>query len=437
MHEAIDLATPVLILSLLLLLATSSALLLKRLNFPYTIGLVVIGIILAGLARYSQQLDLILRVGLNHDLIMYVLLPVLIFDAALQLKLPYLVRELSSVLTLAVPGVVLSMLFIGYLMEWLTPLTLTGALLFGALISATDPVAVIALFKELGAPERMSALMDSESLFNDATAIVIFGIVLSVYQSGEAFSGMTLAMGILSFIKVFFGGLAVGTILGLLMCKILEISHSEPFVQIAHTSILAYTSFVVADHIFGFSGVMATIAAGLLTRTALGEVVSDQVRQFIKPHWEFMAFVANSLIFLLLGVKEDLLFRNLDRLGQVFLYLMLAIVVVMMARFLVIYVLLPMANRLPGCRRIDGKIKAVMFWGGLRGVVPIALMLMIPEDMAHRQLIIDMTLAVILFSLLVQGTTISWLMNRLKVNQKYHVVRAAMKKLGDYGGHRW
>ena len=437
MHEATDLATPVLLLALLLLLATCSALLLKRLNFPYTIGLVIIGIILAGLARYSEQLHLILKVGLSHDLIMYVLLPVLIFDAALQLRLPYLVRELSSVLTLAVPGVVLSMLFIGYTMNYLTPLSLTGALLFGALISATDPVAVIALFKEVGAPERMSALMDSESLFNDATAIVIFGIVLSVYQSGEAFSGLTLMLGIGEFIKVFFGGLAVGTILGLAMCKILEISRSDPFVQIAHTTILAYTSFIVADHIFGVSGVISTIAAGLFTRTALGEVVSDQVRQFIRPHWEFMAFLANSLIFLLLGVKEDLLFRNFDRLGQVFLYLLIAIIVVMLARFLVIYGLLSLSNRFPGCRKIDGKIKAVMFWGGLRGVVPIALMLLIPENMPYRNLIVDMTLAVILFSLLVQGTTISWLMGKLKVNQKYHVVRTAMKKLGDHGEHHW
>lgn len=435
MHEATDLATPVLLLSLLLLLATCSALLLKKLNFPYTIGLVIIGIILAGFARYSEQLHLILRVGLTHDLIMYVLLPVLIFDAALQLKLPYLLREWTSVLTLAVPGVVLSMLFIGYTMELLTPLSLTGALLFGALISATDPVAVIALFKEVGAPERMSTLMDSESLFNDATAIVMFGIVLSVYQSGEPFSGMTLALGGWSFIKVFFGGLTVGTILGLLMCKFLEVSRSHPFVQIAHTTILAYTSFIVADHIFGFSGVMSTIAAGLLTRTALGEAVSEQVRQFIKPHWEFMAFIANSLIFLLLGVKEDLLFRNINRLEQVLMYLIIAILVVMLARFLVIYLLLPLSNRMPTCRKIDSKIKAVMFWGGLRGVVPIALMLMIPEDMEHRRLIIDMTLGVILFSLLVQGTTISWLMTHLKVNQKYHVVRAAMKKLGDHGGH--
>lgn len=435
MQETAGLATDVLLLCGLLFLATCSALLLKRLNFPYTIGLVVIGILLAWLARYSEQLDLIVHMGLTHDLIMYVLLPVLIFDAALHLKLPHLIRDIVPVLMLAIPGVLFSMLFIGYMAGFLTPLTLTGALLFGALISATDPVAVIALFKEVGAPERMSMLMDSESLFNDATAIVIFGLVLSIYQSAADVSILTLKGGCWSFIKVFFGGIAVGVIFGLLARKMLVMGRGEPFVQITHTTILAYTSFIVADHVCGFSGVMATIAAGLITRTALGEVVSNQVRQFIKPYWEFMAFVANSFIFLLLGVQEDLLFRNLDRLGQEYQYLILVILLVLLARFLVVYLSVPLSNYLSPARPIGHKVKAVMFWGGLRGVVPIALMLQIPETVEHRKLIIDMTLAVILFSLLVQGTTINWLMTHLKVNQQYNMIRSAMRKLGDREGH--
>lgn len=430
MQEASGLAVPVLILSCLLLLATSSAIALKKLRFPYTIGLVLLGMIVAIAARYSDSLNVLMQVSLSHDLIMYVLLPVLIFDAALHIKIPHLYRELVPVLTLAVPGVVFSMLIIGYLLGALTPLTLTGTLLFGALISATDPVAVIALFKEVGAPERLSMLMDSESLFNDATAIVVFGLVLSVVQSGQAVDGVIMISGLWSFITVFFGGILVGVILGLAMRWLLQIGRDEPFVQIAHTTILAYTSFVVADHIFGVSGVMSTIAAGLITRSALGTVITDQVRQFIKPYWEFMAFVANSLIFLLLGMKEDLLFRNLDRLQQIYPFLLIAIGVVLLARFLVIYLLLPLSNRLPIGRGVDNKVKAIMFWGGLRGVVPVSLILLIPENIEHRSLIFDMTLAVILFSLLIQGATINWLMTRLKVNQKYHIVRAAMKKLG-------
>ncbi len=435
MQESVHLANSALLLCGLLFLATCSALLLKRLNFPYTIGLVIIGMLLAWLARYFDQLEFIVHIGLTHDLIMYVLLPVLIFDAALHLKLPHLLRDIVPVLTLAILGVFLSMLIVGFTSGFLTPLTLVGALLFGALISATDPVAVIALFKEVGAPERMSMLMDSESLFNDATAIVIFGLVLSVFQSASGLSMMTVIGGLWSFMKVFFGGIAVGVVFGLLARKMLDLSRNEPFVQITHTTILAYSSFIIADHVCGFSGVMATIAAGLITRTALGQVVSDQVRHFVKPYWEFMAFVANSFIFLLLGVQEDLLFRNLDRLGQEYHYLLIAIGLVLLARFSVVYLLIPLTNWVSPGRPIGSKVMAVMFWGGLRGVVPIALMLLIPEEMEQRQLIIDMTLAVILFSLLIQGTTINWLMTRLKVNQKYNVIRDAMRKLGGSDSH--
>ncbi|WP_062270293.1 cation:proton antiporter [Endozoicomonas arenosclerae] len=429
MHEA-GLAAPVLILAGLLLLATSSSILLKKLRFPYTIGLVVIGMVLGILAQYTDALEPVLKVDLSHDLIMYVLLPVLIFDAAINIKPPHLFREMSSVLNLAIFGVVLSMLVVGVLMNMLTPLSLAGAMLFGALISATDPVAVIALFKEVGAPARMSMLMDAESLFNDATAIVIFGIVLAVIQAGGGVGTGVVLGGVWSFIEVFFGGILVGTVMGVATHWLLKLGKSEPFVQIAHTTILAYGSFIIADHVLGVSGVMSTIAAGIVTRSESGKVLSEQVRSFITPYWEFMAFIANSLIFLLLGMKEDLLFRNLDHLQENYLYLLIAIGVVLIGRLVVVYLLLPISNRLPVGRPVDNKTKAIMFWGGLRGVVPVALMLSIPDSIPEKKLIIDMTLAVILFSLLIQGTTVNWLMTKLDVNQHYHVVREAMKKLG-------
>ena len=430
MPESPDLAITILLLSGLMLLACSSAICLKKVRFPYTIGLVLLGMLLALAARHSGYLQLIFSIKFNHDLIMYVLLPVLIFDAALHIKLPHLRRELVPVLTLAIPGVLLSMLIVGFSLSAFSPLTLAGALLFGALISATDPVAVIALFKEVGAPERMSMLMDSESLFNDATAIVIFSIALAVIQSGSGINAMVLIKGLWSFMLVFFGGIMVGVVLGLCTHRLLWFGREEPFVQIAYSTILAYTSFIIADHVFGVSGVMATVAAGLVIRHALTCVICDQVRQFVKPYWEFMAFVANSLIFLLLGVKEDLLLKNLDRLFDIFPYLVLAIGVVLLARFIVVFTLLPLSEQLPAGRVVDHKIKAIMFWGGLRGVVPVALVLLIPASMEQYRLIVDMTLAVILFSLVVQGTTINWLMGKLKVNQQYHIVRAAMKKLG-------
>ena len=429
MHAA-GLAVPVLILSGLLLIATSSAILLKRLRFPYTIGLVVVGMILGLSAKYTDLLELLLKADLSHDLIMYVLLPILIFDAAINIKPPHLFREIGAILNLAVVGTLLSMLVVGALLNLLTPLSLAGAMLFGALISATDPVAVIALFKEVGAPERLSMLMDSESLFNDASAIVIFGLVLAIIQTGDGVTASVLLGGVWSFIKVFFGGLLVGSAMGLAMRWLMRLGKPVPFAQIAHTTILAYGSFLVADHVLGVSGVISTIAAGIITRSSSCTVLSEQIRSFLKPYWELMAFIVNSLIFLLLGMKEDLLFRNPDYLLDNYHYFLVAIVAVLAGRLVAVYLLLPISNRLPLGRAVDGKTMAIMFWGGLRGVVPVALMLLIPNTFPEKKLIIDMTLIVILFSLLVQGTTVNWLMTKLKVNQQYHIFRAAMRKLG-------
>ncbi len=414
MHDA-GLALPVLIFSGLFLLATGSAIWLKFLRIPYTIGLVVIGMVLGLVAKQSDFLAPVLRVQLSHDLIMYVLLPVLIYDAAINIKLPKLFAELVPVLMLAVVGVVLSTFVVSGLLGYFTPVTMAGAFLFGALISATDPVAVIALFKEIEAPERMSLLMDAESLFNDATAIVMFGIVMAVVQTGQTLNTYMLLGAIWEFCRVFLGGIFVGTILGFAMLFLLRLGHNIPFVQIAHTTILAYISFIVADHMLGMSGVMSTIAAGLITRTWSRKVLSEPVQQYLEPYWEFMAFVANSFIFLLLGLQEDLLFHDMNQLNDSLSLLVIAIVAVLLARYLVVYLLIPVSNRLPKSPPVDSSTKAVMFWGGLRGVVPVALMLSIPMDMAERPVIIHMSLAVILFSLLIQGTTIGWLMEKLGI----------------------
>ena len=415
-HSGAGLAIPMLIFCGLFLLAAISAILLKKLRFPYTIGLVVIGMALGIAAEHWQILAPIRHISLTHDLIMYVLLPVLVFEAAINIKLPALVKELVPVMMLAVVGVVLSTLVVGFILGELTPVTLAGALLFGALISATDPVAVIALFKEVKAPERMSLLMDAESLFNDATAIVMFGIVLSIIQAGTGVTGGTVFAAIIEFFRVFFGGLFVGGLMGTAMLGLLRLSRGMPFVHIALTTILAFSSFIIADHVLEMSGVMSVIAAGMVTRSYGRRAMADfMTLRHLDPYWEFMAFVANSFIFLLLGLSEDFLIRNMSNVVQNYPILLIAIAAVLLARFLVVYLLLPLTNRIPLGAPVDSHSMKVMFWGGLRGVVPVGLMLSIPNSMPEKHMIIEMTLAVVLFSLLVQGTTIGWLMSRLGI----------------------
>lgn len=415
-HSGAGLALPMMVFCGLFLLAAISAIVLKKLRFPYTIGLVVIGMALGVVAEHLKVLAPILHVALTPDLIMYVLLPVLVFQAAIEIKLPALINELVPVLMLAVVGVALSTLVVGVIVGELTPVTLAPALLFGALISATDPVAVIALFKELHAPERMSLLMDAESLFNDATAIVMFGIVLSIIQAGTGVSADTIITAIIEFLRVFFGGLVVGTVMGVAALGLLWLAHSMPFVHIALTTILAFSSFIIADHVFSASGVMSVIAAAVVVRSYGRQAMADCITQrHLGPYWEFMAFVANSFVFLLLGLSEDFLIRDARHIVEHYPILLVVIGTVLLARFLVVYLLLPLTNRIPVGEKVDGSYMKVMLWGGLRGVVPIGLMLSIPASIPEKHLIFEMTLTVVLFSLLVQGTTIGWLMARLGI----------------------
>ncbi len=190
-------------------LAALSAIFLKRLKFPYTIGLVVIGIVVGGLAGHFKMLAPLTGFNITPNLILYVLLPALVFDAAVNIDIRLLLHNLQPTLILAAPGLVAAMLITGGLMVWLTPMTLWPALAFGALISATDPVSVIALFRELGAPRRLSMLVDGESLFNDATAMVAFQIVCGLVAGG-ALTAWVATPGGRKFIAVFAGGTLVG-----------------------------------------------------------------------------------------------------------------------------------------------------------------------------------------------------------------------------------
>jgi CPA1 family monovalent cation:H+ antiporter len=407
-----------LIFSFLFLVAATSAVLLKRLKFPYTIGLVVIGIIISIVSKSKFSFIPLDNVALSYELIMYILLPILVFEASLNIKIHELFKDIIPVLLLAIVGVAISTLIVGYITHKFGIFSYAGAMLFGALISATDPVAVIALFKESNAPKRIALLMDSESLFNDATAIVSFNIVLSIILTSAKFDFNTLSDAVTEFFRVFFGGIAIGCLLGGCAIILLRISRGMPYVQIAYTTVLAFSSFIIADIFFKTSGIMAVITSGLLVSNYSKRSMVDFITfRNLDPYWEFMAFTANSFIFLLLGIQEDYLFSNYDNTLSLYPIFSIAIFAVLLARFITIYSILPISNKVPQNEIIDKDTKKIMFWGGLRGVVPVALMLSIPPDVPERKLIMETTLAVILFSLLIQGTTIGWLMNKLGITK--------------------
>lgn len=415
-HEAF--ITTVMAVVALLFLAAVSAVVTKRIRFPYTVGLVLIGVAVAFIAddypHLSHALD---ELKLEPVMIMFLFIPILIFESAFKMDVPLLMRNLVPALVLAGPGLLLSTAIIGSLIYWLTPLPLESALIFGCLISATDPVAVIALFKEVGVPKRLNIMMEGESVFNDATAIVTFQIILAVIATG-ILDQQTITQGILDFFIVFFGGLLVGLFFGWLLVKAIPLVGNQPLVHITLTLVAAYGAFIVADHFLRTSGIMAVLSAGLMIGYYGPELYNQKVRDYLEMFWEDAAFVANSLIFLMLGLSEKIFLTHTTSNPEGLLYpVLIAIAVVIVTRFAVINSLIPMLNRIPGSKPINYKYRMILSWGALRGAVAIALAMSLPKHFPYRWQIIDFAFGVTLFMLLVNGTTMSWIINKLKLNK--------------------
>ncbi|MBT2991037.1 MAG: sodium:proton antiporter [Candidatus Thiodiazotropha sp. (ex Ctena orbiculata)] len=415
-HEAF--VTTVMAVVALLFLAAVSAVITRRIHFPYTIGLVVIGVAVAFIAddypMLSHALD---AFKLEPVMIMFLFIPILIFESAFNMDVPLLMRNLVPSLTLAGPGLLISTALIGTLIHLLTPLPIESALIFGCLISATDPVAVIALFKEVGAPKRLTILMEGESVFNDATAIVTFQIILAVIASG-ILDVETITGGVVDFFMVFFGGLLVGLLFGWLLVQAIPLIGNQPLVHITLTLVTAYAAFIVADHYLHTSGIMAVLSAGLTIGYYTPTLYKQKVHDYLEMFWEDAAFVANSLIFLMLGLSEKVFIAHTHSNPEGLLYpVLIAIAVVLFVRFLVVNSLVPLLNRVPGTKPIGYPYRMVLSWGGLRGAVAIALAMSLPKHFPYRWQIIDFTFGVTLFTLLVNGTTMSLLIRRLELHK--------------------
>lgn len=395
----------------LLLVAAAAAIGLKRTSLPYTVGLVIVGLLLGALSQRVEFLEPLRELTLSPEIILFVFLPTLIFESAFNLDSRLLSQNLAPVLALAAPGLLLSTAIVGSLLALLTPLDLGPALLFGALISATDPVAVIALFKEVGAPKRLTILVEGESLFNDATAIVLFRIILTVLAGG-ALGAATVGRGFVEFFVVFVGGLVVGAVIGYAMIRTIAFADDDPLVEVSLSTVVAYAAFIAADHYLHVSGVMATVGAGLVIGTLGSTRFTPGVRAYLHQFWEYAAFVANGLIFLMVGISV-----RLGGLVEFLLPIALAIFAVLVARAVTVFGLVPLIGRLPGSDPINVRVQTVMFWGGLRGAVALALVLSLPADFPQRELLVALAVGVVLFTLLSGGATMAPLIRRLGLDR--------------------
>ena len=380
----------------LLLIVSLVAIAVRRLRVPYTVALVIVGLVLT-----TQQP---LKLDLTPELILALLVPPLVFEAAFHINLRDLRRDLPGILLLAVPGVLITTLIVGSLVSLVTPLALPVAMVFGALISATDPVAVVALFRALGAPKRLALLVEGESLFNDGTAIVVFNLVLVTALTG-AFHPV---QGAVDFLRVAAGGLAVGLVFGWLVAQLIA-RIDDYLIETTLTTVLAFGSYLIAERLH-VSGVLAVVAAGLINGNMGPQGMSPTTRIVLFNFWEYVAFLANSFVFLLIGLQVSI--PTLVANWQAVLW---AIAAVLVARVVVAYGLGWIHNRVT--EPIPWRWLHVLNWTGLRGAIALALALSLPAALGpQRDLVRVMTFGVVLFTLLVQSTTMKPLLRRLGIS---------------------
>lgn len=378
---------PVLGLTALLAIAVAMLPAANRFNFPYTVLLAILGCTIGGIEVVIGDTDGLGIIGdfflalrgfeISSEAILFVFLPALIFESALAIDVRRLLDDIAPILLLAIVGLLISTFIIGYVMWAVSGVALVACLLLGAIVSATDPVAVVAIFKDLGAPKRLAILVEGESLFNDATAIVLFTILAVMLTGGAEPSFLS---GTWSFVKVFVGGIAVGYALAYAVCFVIGRLRNLPLVEITLTISLAYLSFIIAEHYLHVSGVMAVVTAALVVGSIGRTAISPEAWHGLEETWEQLGFWANSLIFVFVGIIVPKILSNA---GVAELGLLVVLVITgFAARAAILYGLLPIFNLVGLAERVSTGYKTVMFWGGLCGAVSLALALAVIENPA-------------------------------------------------------
>lgn len=382
---------------ILLALSVGVTALAKRLNKPYPIALVIIGAAV-GLMPLGGVLEEIRNFFASdevfHTAVISIFLPALLGEASLKLSYNEINRNRRPIILLAFLGTVLAFVITGGLSYLTLGLTIQTALVFGALMAATDPVSVISIFKNLGVNRRLAVIMEGESLINDGISVVLFK--LSVY-SLTFISSLGLwgaAAGAAEFIKVVVGGTLVGLLFGYLISQVVRYFDDYPL-ENALSVVLFFGAYIIAEEI-EVSGVIAVVAAGLVLGN-YGKIIgmSPTTRFSISVFWDTIVLAANSLVFILVGleISHTTIFEHAYQIP-------IAIGLVLIGRSVAVY-LTTLGYKLPM------SYKHIINWGGLKGSLSLALALSLPFDFTGRETIITLTFSVVLFSLVVQGLTIS------------------------------
>jgi CPA1 family monovalent cation:H+ antiporter len=380
---------------LLLLVAAVVGLLAKRLRVHYNIALV-----LAGVGLGAAQL--VPHVALDADVVLRVLLPILLFEAALATDLGRLRENLAPVVLLAVPGMLATVFVTGAVVRWALGLDWGLALLLGCVLAATDTIAVIASFRKVRVPARLSTIVENESLFNDGTALVAFATVLAVIERGR----FDPAHGLLELVWVTAAGLAVGITAGYAASLLLR-RFDDHLMEIMITVAITYGASAGAEALHA-SPILAVVAAGITVRAAAWEAVTPGGKVAIRSVWEVAAFGVNSIVFLLVGLQMD--FGSLIAAAPAIGWGLVALTA---GRAAAIYPFLT-GLRLRG-RVVPLRWQHMMVWGNLKGSLSMALALSLPEWLPERPLLRTVVFGCALVTLTVQGLSLASVARRLGV----------------------
>jgi len=382
---------------ILLLLATGVALLSRRLRIPYVTGLVLAGLPITELLSRP--------IGLNPTLVLNLFLPILIFEAGINTDVSRLRSTFKPIALLAGPGAVLSSAIIAVLLKFGLGLSWIPALFVGVILANTDTVSMIAVFKEIPVPSRLSTIVEGETLFNDAAALVSFNLILQVYSTGS----LTLLQGIQQLLFISLGGCLVGLVLGYLSIPVFT-RLDDPLSSLLLTVAVALGTFQVGQFL-GVSGAVAVVVAGLIFGNfGLSGNTSASSRITLLSFWEYASFTVNTFIFLLIGVEINLvtLWRTLPA-------ILLAVLAYQVGRVLTVYPLLAWVRWFD--RPIPLRWQHLLFLGNIKGSLSMALALSLPTTLPGREVLIALVFGSVLVSLVGQGLSLPWVVKRLKLSQ--------------------
>jgi CPA1 family monovalent cation:H+ antiporter len=383
----------------LITLAAVVGLIVHRLAIPYTVALVILGLAVALFLPRDQFV-------VTPELVLLVLLPGLVFEASLKIEFDDLRSSLGGVALLAIPGVLISAAIVALVLNLATGLRPELGFVVGAMVAATDPAAVISTFRQLGSPRRLATLIESESLFNDGTALVVFGISLRAATGGV--NGGDVLVTLIGTIVI---SAAVGLVIGYVVARTIA-TIDDHLIELTLSVAAAYGTYLIAD-LLHQSGIIATVVAGVIIGNHGRSIgMTARTQEALDVVWEFFAFLLTALVFLLVGLAIDV-----GRLVATLPAIAWGVVAILAGRALVVYLVFGPASRV-AVRFRGGRVMPlawlhVLFWAGLRGAVAVAMALSLPVDFPQRAILQEITFGIVLFTLLVQGTTAEWVIERV------------------------